>query len=259
MRWIVITLLIVNVAYFGWGFTQQQAARQQQVALELPPLKGAQLELLTERLPGSESAQPPPPIPVKDKPKLAQPKPAVPEPEPEPKQPLPQVVDTVEVKKEVMCTTIGPIEKENVALRLSQNLNKEGVKSAVQSLLLSREQQYWVLLPPAASRKEALQSLKALQTKKFDSYLISSGEMRNAISLGLFNKEQSAKGVLAKMVEAGFPAEIRQKERVKNEYWVRILPGQALENLQETLETLVIQGGSTKISSASCEMFAQTK
>ena len=83
--------------------------------------------------------------------------------------------------------------------------------------------------------------------------------MRNAISLGLFNKEQSAKGVLAKMVEAGFPAEIRQKERVKNEYWVRILPGQALENLQETLETLVIQRGSTKISSASCEMFAQTK
>lgn len=247
MRWIVITLVILNAAYFGWEFYQQHNG-QAGVVVNQPPLQGKPLKLLTERLPSVGSSQPPPPIPVPTD-----------QPKPKPQKPLPQVVDKVEVKKEVMCTSIGPIEESKVATGLVKNLKAEGFEAATQELEVSRDFQYWVLLPPAVNRKAALQSLKELQTKKIDSYLISTGEMRNAISLGLFKKEQSAKGVLSRMVEAGFPAEIRQKERIKNEYWVRILPGQAVENLQETLETLVVQDGITKISSASCEMFAQTK
>jgi cell division protein FtsN len=242
MRWIVISLFVLNAAYFGWEFSRQEKTAQHSAEFSLPPLQGKPLVLLTERLPDSNSSAPPAPVVVK----------------PEP-SPVHREVDRVEVKKESMCWSVGPVLAVEDAESLVRNLKVEGYESVMQSLEVSREVQYWVVLPPAQTRREAMDSLRELQSKKIDSYLISSGELKNAISLGLFNKEQSAKGVLANVKEAGFNAELRQKERVQSEFWVRIPPGQAIENLQKTLQTLVTSGGDAKISKASCEMFALTQ
>lgn len=243
MRWIVLTLLISNIAYFAWEFIHaDNAGRPLAAESTLEPLAGKKLVLLTERLPAQTSSAPPPaPIVVVEP------------------TPVHRPVDSVEVKKQSMCVSVGPYEVETDGKTLIKNLSVEGYQARLESLELSRDVQFWVLLPPAKSRKEAMAALRNLQAKRIDSYLISSGEMKNAISLGLFNKEQSARGVLASVREAGFPAELLEKERVQSEFWVRIPSGQALENLQKTLETLVVPGGSVKISNAACEMFAQTK
>lgn len=243
MRWIVITLLVLNVVFFGWEISRLgQGAPVAVDEASLPPLKGAKLVLLTERLPSSGSGSPPP------APALGGGNSSV-----------HRAVDRVEARKESMCVSVGPYEKEAEGASLVKNLDLEGVDATLEALELSREVQYWVLIPPAATRKSALQTLRKLQAKRIDSYLVSSGEMENAISLGLFNRQASAKGVLAEVTEGGFAAQIYQKERVQSEYWVRIEPGQTIENLQETLGTLVVPGGHIKISSAACEMFAQTK
>lgn len=243
MRWIVLTLLISNIAYFAWEFSQGGIVEPTVLKdVAMPPLQGASLVLLTERLP-SVASNAPPPAPVV----IAQP------------TPVHRQVDSVVGKKESMCVSVGPYEAESDGRVLVKNLDVEGFKSKVEALELSRDEQYWVLMPPVDSRKAAMGMLKNLQAKRIDSYLVSSGEMKNAISLGLFNKEQSAKGVLASVREAGFAAELRTKERIQSEYWVRISPEQPLENLQKTLETLVVSGGAVKISNASCEMFAQSK
>lgn len=243
MRWIVFSLLLVNLAYFGWEFSQKAAPVAQYSGQEqLPPLQGESLVLLTERLPDAASSAPPPAPVIVSEP-----------------GPVHREVEKVEIRKEAMCVSVGPYKKEGEGRVLRKNLAAEGVASELEVLELSREVQYWVLLPPEPTRKQAMQALRNLQAKKIDSYLISTGELRNAISLGLFNKERSAKGVLASVKEAGFLAELRQKETVESEYWVRIPPGQPVENLEKTLETLVVQGGDIKISKAACEMFAQTK
>lgn len=243
MRWIVLTLLISNVAYFAWEFTRDTTADTRvESAVSLPPLQGKPLVLLTERLPASTSSAPPPaPVVIKEP------------------DTLHRELDSIEIKKDAMCVSIGPYESETEVGSLMKNLKIEGFDSRMEALELSREIQYWVYLPPAKTRKAAMETLRKLQAKRIDSYLISSGEHQNAISLGLFNKEQSAKGVLASVSEAGFSPDILPKERIQSEYWVRVPPGQPLENLQKTLETLVVQGGSVKISKAACEMFAQTK
>jgi len=243
MRWIVITLVILNAAYFGWEMLergQPATASAQQAAL--PPLKGTKLMLLTERLPARHSSAPPPAPQVAGD-----------------TTPVHRPVEKVDAKKEDMCVSIGPYGSEADGVVLVKNLGIEGVQSHLDTIQLSREVQYWVLVPPAKDRKAALQTLRKLQAKRIDSYLVSSGTMENAISLGLFNRQESAKGILADVSGAGFTAKIYEKERTENEYWVRLAPGQTLENLQETLETLVVPGGQIKISSASCEMFAQTK
>ena len=243
MRWIVLFLLIVNVAYFGWEFTRQGGSvGVAEEAVAPPPLEGEKLVLLTERLPGVKSIAPPPAPVIAKEP-----------------NPVHRELDKVEVKKQAMCVSVGPYEDEAVGRSLIKNLAVEGVASELDQLELSKELQYWVILPPFPTRKEAMQSLRNLQAKKIDSYLISSGELRNSISLGLFSKKQSAQGVLASVKDAGFPAQLVEKERVRSEFWVRIPPGQPVENLEETLETLVVQGSDIKISKAACEMFAQTK
>ncbi|RLT98142.1 MAG: hypothetical protein D9N11_14430 [Ketobacter sp.] len=242
MRWIVLFLLIVNVAYFGWEFAYQSSPAVVAEAKSLPPLEGKKLVLLTERLPGAKSSAPPPaPVIAKEQ------------------SPVYRELDRVDVKKQAMCVSVGPYEDESLGRAMIKNLAVEGVASELDQLELSKEMQYWVILPPSPTRKEAMQLLRNLQAKKIDSYLISSGELRNSISLGLFSKKQSAQGVMASVKEAGFPAELVEKERVRSEFWVRIQPGQPVENLEETLETLVVQGGDIKISKAACEMFAQTK
>ena len=244
MRWIVLFLLIVNVAYFGWGVVQQSGPKgNASKQVDSPVLGGQKLVLLTERLPQASSSVPPP-------------APVIPK---EEQSPVHRGLDKVEIKKESMCVSVGPYQEEVLGRTLVKNLAVEGVASELDRLELDKEMQYWVILPPAATRKEAMQSLRNLQAKKIDSYLISSGELRNSISLGLFSKKQSAQGVLVSVKEAGFPAQMVEKERIRSEFWVRISPGQPLENVEKTLETLVVEGGDIKISKAACEMFAQTK
>jgi len=117
--------------------------------------------------------------------------------------------------------------------------------------------QYWVMLPPYDTRRRALQTLRELQARKIDSYLVSSGDFKNAISLGLFSREELAKGVQEKIREAGYPAEIRPKDKQNQRLWVLVVAEQPLENTTKSLSSLVSRQSGIKISNTSCEMFAQ--
>lgn len=54
---------------------------------------------------------------------------------------------------------------------------------------------HWILIPPQPE-DVALRQFRAIQRQGIDSYLVTEGENRNAISLGLFESRQSAISVL---------------------------------------------------------------
>ena len=250
MRWIFFTLVLLNGAYFGWEFWQQShhvPVQGADTSTPLPPVEGKELELLTERLPSPGSSVPPPTI--------APEKPA----SPAPVSDTSSASGTSQQKAEQLCSSVGPFNEEGKPGQLVEELAAAGVYSVLDSKVTEQETQYWVILPPAGDRHQALQTLKELQARKIDSYLISSGDMKNSISLGLFTREALAKGVQEKIREAGYPAEIRLKERSETEYWVRIRPGQPLENAKKVLNSYVAGDSGVKISNSPCEMFAQTR
>lgn len=77
----------------------------------------------------------------------------------------------------------------------------------------STSTRYWVHLPPQASREAAVELVMTLKSKGFDSYVVNqAGEMRNAISVGLFSKQASAEGMRDKLTQAGYPAKIEVRE-----------------------------------------------
>lgn len=55
---------------------------------------------------------------------------------------------------------------------------------------------YWVLVPPAESYEAALEGLRAIRQQDIDSYLVTEGPRKNAISLGLFESKAAAESVL---------------------------------------------------------------
>ena len=276
MRWIFITLVLLNGAYFGWEFWQQSQHSNSPAVVAtktLPPLAGAKLQLLTERLPAPGSPAPPPTISQDTA------KPVIPQvqgssvaaassaesqktaPQPETPAanatPLQSPAPTTETEK--LCTIVGPFPDDSDSGRLVQQLASVGVDAALDSKITKREMQYWVILPPKNSRREALQALRELQARKIDSYLIASGDLKDAISLGLFTREELAKGVQEKVKEAGYPAEIRTKERTESQFWVRIRPDQPLEKAEKVLQPYDSGDKGPKISNSPCEMFAQTQ
>ena len=244
MRWIIVTLVFLNMLYFGWEYWQKHSAPVQPEQVQVPvesDSAGQDLVLLTERLPVSTSPAPPPSI-APDRPKI------------EPPQ-MPPMIREPERK---VCARVGPFTSEADSMAAVSQLQAAGVKTAAAAPQEAVNVQHWVLLLPVESRRRALQTLRELQARKIDSYLITSGQMKNAISLGLFSRETLAKGVQEKIREAGYPAEILRKEKPEKTFWVQMTVSQPFDNARKVLDSLVSEKDGIKISNTPCEMFAQS-
>ena len=244
MRWIFVTLVLLNLLYFGWGYWQQSQVSPEplpEASIPIEPQDGQELVLLTERLPSPASPAPPPSI-GPDRPKIEPPK-------------LPAATKEPERR---ICARLGPYPDEKGGRAAIQALTQSGLKASMAEVQEQKSVQFWVLLPPADSRRRALQTLRELQARKIDSYLISSGELNNAISLGLFSRDELARGVQQKIREAGYPAEIRPKEKFEKVFWVHMAADQAFEKARKVLDDLVSEEDGIKISNTPCEMFAQS-
>lgn len=244
MRWILVSLLLLNLVFFAWGYWHEARGRVESTsASSVSPILDASattsIILLTERLPSPTSVSPPP--------SLASEKPRV--------QP-PQITAWQEVERPI-CVRVGPFDEEETQKALLAELDKLGVKARPFGPEIYMTTQYWVMLPPYETRRRALQALRELQARKIDSYLVSSGELKNAISLGLFSREELAKGVQEKIREAGYPAEVRPKERRHQRFWLLITALQPLEKTTKSISSLVGRHAGIKLSNTSCEMFAQ--
>ena len=200
---------------------------------------GERLMLLTERLPEAGSSAPPPSIGVAKT------------------SPVHQAVDHVEHKKKALCPHAGPFGDESDAIALLELLRADDYQAQVQSVEISKEVDNWVLIPARVSKKASMVLLRELQAKKIDSYLVTEGEHRYAISLGLFKKRSSAEGVQERMLAAGYESNIQTLDRLTSEYWVRIDMLNEPQERENRLEKNIFSEKNISFSKSLCETFAQ--
>lgn len=280
MKWIFYSLVLINFIYMGWEnkdlFVGPESVRQPGSGVDLVET-GSPLVLLTERLPQLGSPEPPPTIGTS----LTELESVVVEPFIE--SSVDEVIEataTIEqsdiavavdiVRKEaadeplnsaptkkMLCPHIGPFDDPGAGEHFVQLLRNEGVDSQLVPVDVVKGIESWVMIPSLGSRKASLALLKELQAKKIDSYLITEGEYRNAISLGLFLKESSAKGVLEQMELEGYEAKVQVRERTSKEYWAYVRATKDGYIARETIEKLVNDQKDIKISESLCETFAQ--
>lgn len=192
MRWVFYSLLILNVVYLVWSIVDMGASSPEPVNESRPEVDAPRQLTLLEEARGAAS-------------------PAAGDAEPQGTN-----------GRQRLCPVVGPWETRSGGKQALQTLRDAGYQGRVRAVEVERERLHWVYLPPRKDRDMALKTLRELQSRGVDSFIVSEGADRNAISLGYFESADSARGLRAKMDTAGYDAEIRETAENVTEYWLYV-------------------------------------
>ena len=136
----------------------------------------------------------------------------VPSPAPAPAAQAAPVVDLNPIKPSAACWEAGRFESEPLAAAAGLPYGVERVK------VLERDMRqvtgFYVLIPPAADRATAKQTVQQLKLKGVrDTWIFTGGDLRHAISLGLFSKRRNAQGFADSVSAKGFDVQLREKTK----------------------------------------------
>lgn len=202
MRWIVTSLIVINIVAFVWQLlTREEAPSTAQVAA-VNNSQAPKLQLLSELDAAERQALQAQPANQRQASNRA-------------------------AEAEPLCTLIGPFPALLRAEYFIERLAALDVKGVVQEMEIPGEVGYWVFLPSQDTRKQAFATLRELQAKGIDSYVIPKGELENGISFGMFSQAELAEQRLKDMRNQGYPAELKEITRTYRETWVVIQPGVA--------------------------------
>ncbi len=131
--------------------------------------------------------------------------------EPKPEAAKPEKTDAAKAKPKLMCYQSAELDSAT-ATKLKAALNKAGLASKMQESVHETGRtggKFWVYLPAQSNRDEVLKQSASLKDKGFDNYVVNTdGEHKNALSMGLFSQEDSAKAMLKRLNDSGYPAKL---------------------------------------------------
>lgn len=192
MRWIFLTLVFGNLLLLGYFWQQQNTAPITATAAPVDvPGGGKQLQMVSE---------------------LAQPLPATNQQKNQP-------------DRATLCYVAGPFADEIDARHLQARSQALGFSGRLSVVEISSDEpaEFWVYVPPRASREAALRTLRELQNRKFDSYIITQGELAEGVSLGLFRNQERAYGLQKSVAAFDIPVEVKVVNKTVREHWVEIV------------------------------------
>lgn len=108
-------------------------------------------------------------------------------------EPKPELEPVTVVERQ--CIRLGWFETAEEARNAYRSLGSPGEAFQVSEEERDLEPLHWVIIPPQPEDR-ALRLFNDLQRRGIDSYLVTRGENRNAISLGLFQSKEAAERVL---------------------------------------------------------------
>ena len=120
-------------------------------------------------------------------------------------QSKPAATSATEKVETTSCLEIG--EFDAAGAKLFEEKTKAFLPAdSLERLHTPNPSSYMVYLPPAPNKKTAEKRITELQKKGIGNYfLITNGkQFRNAISLGIFKNEETAKNLVAKLQKLGF-------------------------------------------------------
>jgi len=166
MRWVVLLLVLLNAALFGYFKLSVQApsgAVAGHEAIEADKLKIVSAEELAALPKKSTSTTPNVPTPTP--------------------QPLPE---------QTACYEWGSFSAPSVS-RVKNILSKFPVQSEIKQTATQEATRYWIYIPPLASAEKA--QAKNIEVRSLgveESFVVQEPQWRNAISLGVFREEALA-------------------------------------------------------------------
>ncbi|MDF1764601.1 MAG: hypothetical protein P1U57_14440 [Oleibacter sp.] len=236
MRWIVYSLILINLAVAGYFLLQPDTATETVVNSASNRSNVPALVLIEEFQRGQNAQKAAAPLVQR-------------------KSQAPNMVPInvpTEAKAIVnkasteMCYAIGPYITSIDSGVMQEKITARRMTSIVKPIKTKRSDkvEYWVHIPPLDDRTNAQDILRQLQQAGMDSYVITQGELENGISLGWFRVKESADVVFDKARGLGLTPEVRAIEDSKTEYWVEVVETMRLD--QSTRDAL--KAGNSSVS-----------
>jgi hypothetical protein len=162
--------------------------------------------------------------------------------EPAPQAPVEPVAEVVAIEPVCWVSEAKPNKKDFESLTLPEEVSLLSTASTESSAITG----YKVIIPAQESREAAIKVVEQLAEGGItDVWRFRKGEMINAISLGIFSKEETASEIAAKASALGISADVLPRNRIKTT-WTAIFKGTT--DAQTALEALL-----GKVSKVGCE------
>jgi hypothetical protein len=136
-----------------------------------------------------------------------------------------------------MCLLLGPLESQEQAGVMLQSLGSDGESSKLVVQKVKKAPSYWVYFD-AYAEKTVDEWLEDFKSKKIDSYIVRSGELKGALSLGVFENIDLAYSLKKMMKKKGYESKISEINKSDSEYWLLFSAGYAAENKKKIDEML---------------------
>ena len=147
--------------------------------------------------------------------------PASGDPSPAPDTPAGQVAGA---SHNYSCTTLGPFDTPQDLRDARQALGSRVVRMRSRQEQTGQPSAWWVHLPAAATRAQALEQARLLGARNIaDYFVVGSGDQANTVSLGLFRDQANARKRVNEVVAAGFPARMSERSENVPEYWLDLM------------------------------------
>jgi ribosomal protein S8 len=253
MKWIFILLLLLNVIYFGWELDRQiQIEVKNSTAPFAIPNNVKQLAFLSELKSPPELRNKPTQENESDLDNFYASNGT--------EQPvsIEQLTDDVMIEEafsndlvsnlpdisangvsqdnnsaEALCFSFGPFPANEQAENLKQWFEQKNILVNQRKENEQTKQLFWIYLAPQKSRESAIAAIEELKNKGIKDYrLISSGDLRNAISLGLFSTQAVVNKRLNELKSKGYQPIVVPYHNAEVIYWldVKLIDQQNLLN-----------------------------
>jgi hypothetical protein len=144
-----------------------------------------------------------------------------------------------------LCEIIGPFDDDQMAADFVERLRSIDIVASVDNLELPAGESYWLHLEPEDSVALAFKRLAEVQSQGIESYVVGRGELKNAISLGVFTYKNLAEERAGVLRSAGLEPIVRKVQRTQVEIWVTIQPEDALK-ISDLTWTRLLEGMSSQ-------------
>ena len=228
MKWVILCLVLINAAFFGWQLSRDQEVVTSNVAepattraamvnrlLLVSEVESGVLRQRRDLLSPQAVAAPQTPARIPDSDNDAA------------SVSLDEVL-AMPPESDRECYTIGPLENEDDISALSAWFNAQGSQATLRDDERRETVSTWVFMGPMESREAADERVREMQAANIDDiYVIPRGDMANAISLGLYSQDVTLQRRVSQLEKRGFTPSVLPRYRTVTASWFDVIASAA--------------------------------
>ncbi len=152
------------------------------------------------------------------------------------------------------CQSLGPFMDRDEVIAVRDRLVAAGIAALPRAADASELLGYWVHTPPgtADDARAIVERLRRAGVR--DYYVVTDSELLNAVSLGVFSREETAEQHAARMSAMGFEVALSERRRESTAWWLDFpIPAAGTDAAEAVVELVLENDAALLLEPRACE------